>query len=324
MTVAAASALGFLAGYVAFHRIWNKAPQLSDGSRRSFARTAEQIAAGDLLTNASPQERVGWLLEICRQPSSLKRDHALYEAIQRMQPGDFLAALADLPAFGEEMVEMKNEVRYALIQAGMERWLEVDKDGALRWLSAARMIVESGTMSLPSMDSGDGAALYGVLARSHPEWLFEQTTKLGTKTQRATAIRSLLNESVQRDPRQARIWLESYRGTQDWKDAFSVYVTGLALSDPRTAMDMALGTDGQLLPNKKDLPVNVIVETAKHSPTVATELLLRLEPKRRRELTWFMVGWIKNYGTGDPFAYLQEQVAADPELLSAASDNIAP
>src|SRR5215218_6872654 len=107
--------LGLLGGFVSFHSGWKRAPALTDGSPAAFQKKAQQIADGDLLTDASPKERVGWLLETCKQPSSLRRDHALYDAIQHLQPGDFLAAIADLQELAKELTAMNGAVREAVI-----------------------------------------------------------------------------------------------------------------------------------------------------------------------------------------------------------------
>src|SRR4051794_37756264 len=75
---------GLLGGFVAFHPGWTQAPALTDGTSAGFLKTAQEIADGDLLSRASAKERVGWLLEVCKHHTSLRRDRALYEAIQHL------------------------------------------------------------------------------------------------------------------------------------------------------------------------------------------------------------------------------------------------
>ncbi len=187
----ACSLLSFVAGYVAFHPGWRKAAPLSDGSAESFRAAAEAISKGDLLEKASPHERVGWLLETCRQPRGYMRDFAMYEAVQRLQPADFLAAFADLQKFGTQMMAMSDEAGRGLIREGIERWLNVDRDGALRTLTAARMLVDSQTLKLPEFDDEDIAPLYSVLARREPEWMHQEVGSLGPKTARGAGVRAL-------------------------------------------------------------------------------------------------------------------------------------
>src|SRR5262245_57474138 len=81
----------FALGYVVFFPGLADS-QISDGSAASFEDTASKISKGKLLEQASPLERVAWLLEVCKQPTSINRDHALFEAIQQLEPGDFLVA----------------------------------------------------------------------------------------------------------------------------------------------------------------------------------------------------------------------------------------
>src|SRR5688572_16636508 len=85
--------------------------KLSDGSLSSFKSTADKISRENLLEKASPLERIAWLLEISAQPKSLHRDHALFEAIQQLQPSDFLAAVADLPELSKWFTSMDADLR---------------------------------------------------------------------------------------------------------------------------------------------------------------------------------------------------------------------
>ncbi len=305
----------FLAGFVAFHPGWKKTAPLTDGSAASFAQAAEKIEDGHLLQNATPQERVAWLLEICRQPGGLARDHALYEAIQQMQPGDFLASVADLPALARELTAMDENVRSGLLEAGVVRWLEVDRTAALRWLALGREIAESGVIALPAMGSQDLGAVYGVLAAREPEWLREQIGTLGKKTQRATAIRILMSADVQRDPRKARAWLETFRGSKDWDEIFPDYVNALAAADPRAAMDMALSPDGTTdAMRRSSLAMRVVFSPGANTPALKAELLDKIEPKLRHDLTWAAAFAIDDDG-GDAYAWLTERLASDPGLL---------
>jgi len=305
----------FLAGYIGFHPAWSKAPPLSDGSAGSFARTAARIDADDLLRDASPQERVRWLLEICRQPNGLARDHALYKAIQRMQPSDFFAGLADLPAFGRQMVAMSHDARQVLIEAAMERWFDVDENGAMRSLAAAQAIVESNALDLPAMGESDLSVLHRTLATRAPEWMRGQIDKLSEATGREIALRTLMSAEAQRDPRKAREWLESFRGGKEWADAFAAYVTGLSVSDPRAAMELALTGDGE---GKSERDSGLVAQTfnsiAAHSPSVTGEFLHRIEPRLRPGLMKMAVYSIGENG-GDSFAWFADRVAADPTLL---------
>ena len=309
-----------LGGFFAFHPGWKKAAPLIDGTPGSFQRAAEKISKEDLLENAAPHERVSWLLEICRQPDGLARDHALYVAIQRMKPGDFLAAIADLRGLGDELIAMNGTVRAGLIEASMERWLGVDKEGALRWLAATRQIIESGAINVPPMGSHDLGAAYRVLAAREPEWLREQIAKLGPKTQRRTAICVLMSAETERDPKKARAWLETFRGSKEWGEVLSAYLTGLSASDPGAAMNLAQTEDGaRSSGDAGGLAANVFLSTAMRSPSLAAELLPKLEPKLRQQMMLWSVFYVSHSGA-DPFEWFADRVAADPTLVDLGSN----
>ncbi len=314
-------AAAFVAGFVAFHPGWKKVAPLTDGSAASFQRAAEKINDGRLLENAAPQERVAWLLEICRQPAGLARDHALYEAIQHLQPGDFLAAVADLPALAREFTAMGDDVRPGLIEASIARWLDVDKDGALRWLGVAREIVESGAIPLPEIGAQDLGAVYGVLAAREPEWMRGQLDKLGKKTLRGTALKTLMAAEVRRDPRKAHAWLETFRGGKDWDEMFSNYTLGLSETDSRAAMEIAVSGEGMRAGGGDEgrLAAHVFMDAAARSTSLAEELLPKMEPEMRRRFTWYLADRVGEKG-GDSFAWLADQVAADPGIIELASN----
>jgi hypothetical protein len=310
----------YIAGWLVYHPGWDEAEPLTDGSAASFQKTAERIDREQLLDSASPQERVRWLLEICKQPAGLARSHALYVVIQQMQPGDFFAAVADLPALGRELAAMEDFLRYNLIEASTERWLDVDRNAALRWLVVAREIVESNTLRLPEIGSADLSAAYRVLAKREPEWMREQIGKLGEKTHRQAAVTALMSAEAARNPKQAREWLETFRGSKNWNAILVAYASGLAAIDPRAAMEFALAKNGAVQPDgDSNLVPAVVLDIAAQSPSLAAEMLRRLEPKVGRELTWYLVHNVMEAG-GDPFDWIADRAAADPELFDLGSE----
>jgi hypothetical protein len=234
-----------------------------------------------------------------------------------MQPGDFLSAVADLPAIGRELEAMGNP-RPGVIEACLERWLDVDRENLLRFLAATQTIIESETLKLPQIGAGDLHAAYVVLARREPDWFAERLGTLGEKLARSAAVGALLQTTVQTNPKKAREHLESFRGTAEWKAAFTAYVQGLTLSDPAAAMDLALSPDGRNI-NKDGayLIANTFIVAMQRSPSAGFKLLPKLDPEERRSLTWWALGALTEEQNLDPLAWMQEQVTADPELLSS-------
>ncbi|HEX5175941.1 MAG TPA: hypothetical protein VFV83_02875 [Chthoniobacteraceae bacterium] len=262
--------------------------------------------------NASSKQRVEWLLESCKGNDKLVRDHALWELISRFEPPDFLAALADLPAFGQAMSNLDNDVRAALAEAAVDRWLEVDEPGALGWLSAARAIVESGAMPLPQIGSGDLWPIYNLLARKKPEWMFEEVGHLGAKRHRAAAVRALMGEAAQSQPGKAREWLKTFEGTSDQAGATIAYVQGLARVDLRAAMAIA-GQSGER--ERVEMVYTVWLQTAGNRPTLLADFLATLRPQEGLDLTWSSLNHFTSASSIDPFDWIQEQVALHPKLI---------
>jgi len=312
---------GFLAGFALFAR--DIAARRTHTSDRTAAPVDVTGPARDtmfdeaLWKNASSKQRVEWLLEICRRKDPLARDSALWEAISRFEPADFLAALADLPAFGQTMANLKNDVRAALAEAAIDRWLEVDEPGALGWLSATRAIVESGTMPLPQIGSSDLWPIYNVLARRKPGWMFEELRHPGTKLHREAAVRALMAETALSQPAKAREWLKTFQGTPDEADATIAYVQGLARVDLQAAMATVVQSGER---ERVEMVWSVWLQTAQDNPTLLADLIETFRPQERLGLTWSSLNYLTSAQSIDPFNWIQERVALHPELIELRKD----
>jgi hypothetical protein len=307
----ACSLVSFVAGYVAFHPAWRKVAPLSDGSVASFQQASEAVANGNLLEKASPQERVGWLLEICRQPDGAARDFALYEAIQKMQPSDFIAAFTQLEELGAKMYAMSQETREALATVGMERWMDVDPAGAKRVLSATVAVIESGAVKLPKLESEELLSMDQVLARRDPEWTKQMISRLDSKTGRGVAILSLITEEMLRNPKQAREWSASYQGTPDERMATLGCLYGLVKTDPQTALATALAEkDDKKRPDCVDQTFELL---ARDNPAAIPGLLPQLDAETRRKVMRRTLTEVLADPSLEPFDYLQQNIAGAPE-----------
>ena len=286
--------------------------------RNRFARRRRRFPRAICFRTASPHERFGWLLETCRQPRGYMRDFAMYEAVQRLQPADFLAAFADLQKFGTQMMAMSDEAGRGLIREGIERWLNVDRDSALRTLTAARMLVDAQTLKLPEFGDEDIAPLYSVLARREPEWMHQQVGALRPKTGRGAGVRALLRETAMRDPQKAREWLEALRGTPDGNKAMDGYMEGLNASDPRAALAVALSEKNAA--RREWYSSGCLEAAAKEDPALMLEMLSQIEPQRRARLMWASLDNAVSNMAGDPFAWMQERFAENPDLISQSGE----
>ena len=84
---------------------------------------------------------------------------------------------------------MDAKLRVQVIEAVIERWMDIDAEGLIRWLPLAQRIVDSGTLNLPQMGAEDLGAIYAVLTRRNPAWAFEQIKSLSPKMQPAVAVK---------------------------------------------------------------------------------------------------------------------------------------
>jgi hypothetical protein len=285
--------------------------KLSDGTDASFHETASKIAKGNLLEKASSLERVAWLLEICAQPKSLNRDHALFEAIQHLQPSDFLAAVADVNELSNRFSAMDGKLRVEVIEAVIERWMDVDEEGMIRWLALAQGILESGTLKLPPMGAQDLGAIYGVLARRKPGWTFEQLQSLGPKMQPAAAVNAVMRSAVEAGSPEAERWLTSFKGGPFYEAALASYAETLARTDPERALNRVLA-DG---PHNHSRAVQIIMIAAEQRPAAATALLDKLDAAPRKQAMQRLPGIVAMHPNFDAFEWLEGEIAKDPALI---------
>ena len=319
--LALACAAGFVAGYVSFYPGWKAAPRLTNGSVADFQNAARQIEAGDLLGKATPSERVGWLLEICKQPPSLQRDRALNEAIQHMQPADFLTAVADLERFGREMTEVEPALFDHMIEAAVERWLDVDEAGALRWLGASRAVADSGLLKPPTIDASDVQTVFASLALRTPDRALELALKLGDNTQREAGIGEAFRICARQDPRKAREWLERVKGTPDWRSALKSTVFGMSEADPAAAFELATAQDARL---RDDVLPAVMYQAGLQSSALATDLMAKIPAQSRARLIGNVVNAMAEKSPGDAMAWMEQQLTASPEVNTVDPRQVTP
>jgi hypothetical protein len=316
--------IGFIAGFAA---VFGSGKRLANSSQPTSGSPNREITLRDAATfdearwkHASSQERVAWLFDICQRKDALARDHALWEALSRFEPGDFLAALANLPAFGETMAQLDPDVRTALAQAAIDRWLDVDETGALGWLSTATAVVESGKVQLPEIGRQDVQAMYELLAVRKPEWVLEQVPRLGKKTHREWAVWLLMLKAAESRPEKAREWLQTFDGTEDARVAKSGFVYGLADSDPVAAVTLAMQSNG---PAQDEMLFGVFERTVSNRPGALADVLAKMNPPQRKVMTWIAVRGLGKNSAIDPFAWIQERIAADPTLVEVSASQAA-
>jgi hypothetical protein len=301
----------FAAGYLVSHTWRSGETQvLVEGLKPSFL--ASRIIASASTAVDTPTERLVNLLE---QPGTLARDHELFESLQKMSGGDFLMAVADFPALVKRFEKLPPNLRYMMAQAAMERWLEVDPDGAKRWMGGAQSLMKM----LPKghgneLDPGVAMAFFPLLAQNDPAWAHAKLKDIEPGNARRYAIPSLLTETAKTDPRRAREIFAEFTNEDDKGSAVEGLMRGLVESDPQGAIEMIRG-----LPNDSQLRTRAILSaifSASNQGTNVEHDLLALidDPKVRCSMTGTAIFAINYSSTSDPFEFVEQELASSPDL----------
>jgi hypothetical protein len=70
------------------------------------------------------------IADLCEQPQSLQRDHEIFSGLQHIEPQEFFTAFTDSSGFAKRFENIPASLRSAVIEAAIERWLQIDP-GAL-------------------------------------------------------------------------------------------------------------------------------------------------------------------------------------------------
>ncbi|MDQ3622987.1 MAG: hypothetical protein M3463_10930 [Verrucomicrobiota bacterium] len=237
LTLALGGLLGFAAGYAAFRTVTGRSvvaglEVASWPVRRAL--TSEQES------EISHQKLEG-LLAMCRRPPGNSRDVALYAAVQDLSAEDFRALGADLVNL-RQFEKLPRDTARNLIEAALDRWLEIDREGALTWVKAARVFAETVLAEDQVLDARNSLfeKMVQVLARREPEWLLDHALESSPRTGRPEGIRKAFTELVMRNPVVARQRLEQITDNDDRKAAQKAFVEGLARINPSEALSYAL------------------------------------------------------------------------------------
>jgi len=242
----------------------------------------------------------------------------MFATIQAMESSDFLSLTRDLIGLKKLFDGMQEEFRSEVLAAITERWLTVDPDTALKWIDHTRRLVASLALIGIPADWDALSAVYPVMARRKPEWMKEHVDEIDSKSGRARAITALLSEAAKRDPGQARSWLTDFTSFEDRQAATEGLITGLAESDGRLAMDIALATPHDQ--GRDGLIGSLVWQSGKLGAAAETALIERIEePLQRASMVWFAAAALAADSASDPFVFLRESFAANPQQLAASS-----
>lgn len=256
------------------------------------------------------KERMKAFAAIYEQPASFSRDHAIVSALLKLEAADFpagandmLALLKSAPAFNSETGD--------LAEAWINRWLEVDTPGALRFLTSSSLLAElssANKMGWPlasSVYSGLGGALR-ALARCQPVWTRDIVADMKPGKQRETAVYAVMREVARGGVAPSSSFLASFDDPADRYAALTGYVTGLVTTDVRSGFDIACAEPlGEL---RDELLMLVMRGAGERGVGITSELLDRIDdPGTRVKLASNAVFSIKRARDEDILPFVEAE-----------------
>ena len=168
----------------------------------------------------------------------------------------------------------------------MDRWLEIDTPGALRFLSRPSELAKlpfddySGWPLQNQVQNGFGG-IFRALARRQPEQTRQMLSQMEPGSRREVGVYALLAEVTKGGAAQAQRYLTSFADKSDRRGAMVGYVTGLVSTDIHSGFEAA-HAESPGAPREEMLRL-VFQHAAKWGSSVVGELLERIDdPAARR------------------------------------------
>jgi hypothetical protein len=192
----------------------------------------------------------------------------------------------------------------------MDRWLELDRTAALDFIKASKTFEQLGAEGGSGWDAlelgeSNFTGAFRALARRELEWTAEYLTSLKAEPARDLAVYEFLEIATQRDPARAKQFLDVFSAGVNRSAALRGYVRGLAATDARGALDLAL--------REPTGPFRVaLLESVIHFAEIGNvrELLDRVEdPTLRQELAYDALYAMSYRSRPDPLEWVKEETA---------------
>ncbi len=309
-----AALAGFAAGWSAVRWI-GPSDTVRENARLLVKQESVSAGAATAAINqgTTARERMDAIAAIFQQPSGPARDRALAAAVMKLEAADF-------PAGAEAMLVLLQRPRQGFLdeslsefaEAWMDRWLEIDSPGALRFLGSATFLGQipgDANTGWRRFDLRAGTGLGGIfhaLARRQPEWTRDYVAKMAAGGRREVALYALAQQVAQDDPAKARSFLPGFAETKDHPTALTGFITGLASVDVRASFDAAWAeAPGDL---RDDLLRQVFGFAGRRSADSVRELLERLDdPATRAKLAAEALSQLGFEGREDALPFIKEE-----------------
>ena len=207
------------------------APQKKTASRADAAAPPVQ----DVQSKEAGKARLAAVLALGGKDRDLAEDHALFLAISELQAGDFLTGADGMLALLKRFESPSGSPNVALAEAWMERWLEVDAAGALRFFESAPFLAEL-SAGPDYLAVGDRCgmplgSIFKVLARRQPEWAQRYLASLKPGSLREVGSYVLLREVAEQDSAKAKLLFAALGEGANRPAVLRGYIAGLAQAD---------------------------------------------------------------------------------------------
>ena len=291
LTLALTALMGFAIGFIGIrwaeggirHGETMPASESPGGNSASTAQGAD-------VSSAMSKARIAAALALGENGGGLAHDAALYSAIRKLDARDFLDAAGDFPALIVRLNKGTNGQGsvsiMSLAEAWMDRWLEVDTQGALKFLGNSTMLADlAKNQPFGPMASWNTAQIgaFRVLARRQPEWTLAYLAAQPSMQQIGPCVFNLLREVALQDPAKARRFAAGFANGPNRQAAMNGLVKGMMAVDARAGFDIVAAEPAG--PARERLLNVAMSGAAERGLATVRELLDRTDnPRLRREL----------------------------------------
>lgn len=309
----------FAAGY-GVSRIWSSSDNPAIKGVKTAIRSA-QLVASAASTEGGASER---LVALCEKPSSLARDREIFETLQRMSAADFLQAAADFPALVSRFDKLPANLRGAVAEAAVERWVELDPEGLKQWLAGGQALMKN----LPGrgeveLDLGILEAIVPHLARNDPAWCLARIKEMQDK-QRESTLYVMFLEMAKVDAANAERVFANLGDEKFREVGLQGLLVGLAESDLKAAMDRTRELTGSA---RTRAQLGIVWAAGPRGASAQPDLISQIDDPRVRPLIlYYSTHAIAERSMSDPVAYFEEQLAlrGEEERPNLVQDVIRP
>ncbi len=317
---ALAGLVSVAAGF-AIARSFRSENKVSASSFRSTSREPTEVSVPTSINDAPAESknRIHAVLTLGEKQRDLDEDRALFNALEKLDAHDLLAGADEFAALLKKQDSRFGGQPGELAEAWIERWLDVDGPGALRWLASSSVLDERNFAgsSMRNRVSGVPGSIFNVLARRHSEWLRGYLATLKPGKPRDVGIYQLLREGARLDEANARTLLAEYAESPNRAAAVQGCVSGLSEVDFRAGFD--LGAAEPAGPFRKELLETALRESASRGTGAVGELLDRIDdPALRRELAAGAVLEISWRSRENPLPWIMEEAERSVPAAAAA------